>query len=411
MSTSAQELLISGTCKPGFEGVREEFEENFRSRREIGASVCVQVRGETLVDLWGGIAEQQTGKAWDRDTVSVVFCTTKSAAAACVHLLSGRGSLDIGAPVAAYWPEFGCNGKEEVTVFDVLAHRSGVSAIRAPVAEGLSFDAVAIAELIAAEAPFFPPGSRHGYAGMTFAYILDALIRRTDGRSLGRYFAEELAGPLGLDFWIGAPPQVESRIAPMLLPEIDLFRGARMLLAADPESVPGLFFGNTGGYMSTGPRNFDSAEAHAAEVPAGGAITNARGLAGLHAPLADPDVDHNGVRFDSGAVARLSTAHSAGFDHGLGINSRWGLGFALACDNRWRAQPQQRLSLLIGAAAFANSGLGGSMGMADPERGLSFGYTCNRMAVSPTVSIRGQALLDATYRALGATSSASGAWR
>jgi CubicO group peptidase (beta-lactamase class C family) len=411
VSTTGQELLIAGTCEPGFEGVRGEFEENFLSRQEIGASVCVRVQGETVVDLWGGIAEPESGKPWDRDTVGVVFCTTKSAAAACVHLLAGRGQLDIDAPVAAYWPEFGCNGKAEITVFDVLTHRSGVSAIRAPLSEGLALDPVGMAELIAVEAPFFPPGRQHGYAGMTFAYILDALIRRTDGRSLGRYFAEELAGPLGLDFWIGAPPAVESRIAPMLLPQVDIFRAARMMLAADPESVPGLFFANTGGYMSTGPHNFDSAQAHAAEVPAGGGITNARGLAGLHAPLANPDIDHNGVRFDSQAVARLSTAHSAGFDHGLGINSRWGLGFALACDNRWRAQRPQRLSLLIGAQAFANSGLGGSAGMADPERGLSFGYTCNRMAVSPTVSTRCQALLDATYRALGAASSASGAWR
>src|SRR5258706_5373582 len=124
MSTTDQELLIAGTCEPGFEGVREEFEQNFVSRREIGASVCVQVRGRTVVDLWGGVAEPQTGTAWDRDTVSVIFCTTKSAAAACVHLLSARGRLDIDRTVATYWPEFGCNGKEEVTVFDVLANRS-----------------------------------------------------------------------------------------------------------------------------------------------------------------------------------------------------------------------------------------------------------------------------------------------
>jgi CubicO group peptidase (beta-lactamase class C family) len=411
VSTTVELPFVDGICEPGFERVREEFEENFRSRREVGASVCVQVGGRTVVDLWGGIADPRTGQAWAADTVGVIFCTTKSAAATCVHLLAARGQLDIDRPVAAYWPDFGCNGKADITIVDVLAHRSGVSAIRAPVGDGEAFDAEAIAKLIAAEAPFFPPGSRHGYAGMTFAYILDALIRRTDGRSLGRYFAEELAGPLGLDFWIGAPPQVESRIAPMLLPEIDIFRAARMMLAADPESVPGLFFANTGGYLSTGPRNFDSAEAHAAEVPAGGAISNARGLAGLHVPLAAPGLDHHGIRFDSDAVARIATAHAAGFDHGLHIDARWGLGFALSCDNRWRAKPTQQLSLLIGPQAFANSGLGGSMGLADPQWGLSFGYTCNRMAISPTVSTRGQALLDATYRALGATSSASGAWR
>src|ERR1700742_3426486 len=136
VSTTVDQPPVEGVCEPGFEGVRAEFEENFRSRLEVGASVCVQVRGRTMVDLWGGIADPRTGQAWERDTVGVIFCTTKSAAATCVHLLAGRGQLDIDAPVATYWPDFGCNGKENITIAEVLAHRSGVSAIRAPVGEG-----------------------------------------------------------------------------------------------------------------------------------------------------------------------------------------------------------------------------------------------------------------------------------
>jgi CubicO group peptidase (beta-lactamase class C family) len=291
----------------------------------------------------------------------------------------------------------------------VLAHRSGLSAVRATLPEGAFFDAELMADVIAAEAPFFPPGQQHGYGGLT-GYILDALIRRTDGRSLGRYFAEELAGPLGLDFWIGAPPQVEPRIAPVLLPDIDPVTAAEFfLLSADPESVPGLLFGNTGGYLSPGPRNFNSREGHEAEIPSGG-ITNARGLAGLYEPLAFPGVDHHGVCFDSDAVAWMSTVHSAGYDQTLRLNSRFGLGYMLATDNRWRA-PRQRDSLLIGPDAFGHTGFGGMIGFADPTHGLSFGYTNNRMSSAVSIGRRAQGLVDATYQALGLGSTDSGAWR
>jgi len=411
MINASSDVLVSGACATGFEGVRDQFERNFGEHREIGASVCVRVGGEVKVDLWGGLADPDIGRRWERDTVSVIFSATKGAAATCVHLLAGRGEIDLERPVAAYWPEFGRKGKDEVTIHDVLAHRSGVSAIRAPLPEGAFFDAEFMADLIAAEPPFFPPGQQHGYGGMTFGYILDALIRRTDGRSLGRYFAEELAGPLGLDFWIGAPPQVEPRIAPMLLPEIDPVTAPEFfLLTADPESIPGLLFGNSGGYLTPGPRNFNSREGHAAEIAAGGGITNARGLAGLYEPLALPGVDHHGVCFDSAAVAWMSTVHSAGFDQTLRLNMRCGLGYLLAVDNRWRP-PRQRDSLLIGPDAFGHSGFGGTIGFADPTHGLSFGYTMNRMSSAAIVGRRAQSLIDATYQALGLGSTDSGAWR
>jgi CubicO group peptidase (beta-lactamase class C family) len=407
----AADLVVDGFCAPGFDGVREEFERNFADRREIGASVCVRAGGSTVVDLWGGVADPDSGRAWDRDTVSVIFSATKGAAATCIHLMAARGEIDLERPVAAYWPEFARKGKDEVTIHDVLAHRSGVSAVRATLPEGALFDAELMADVIAAEAPFFPPGQQHGYAGMTFGFMLDALIRRTDGRSIGRYFAEELAGPLGLDFWIGAPPQMEPRIAPMVLPEIDPVTAPEFfLLAADPESVPGLLFGNSGGYLTPGPRNFNSREGHEAEIPSVGGITNARGLAGLYEPLAMPGLDHNGVCFDSDAVAWMSTVHSAGYDQTLRLNVRFGLGYALATDNRWRA-PRHRDSLLIGPDAFGHPGFGGAIGFADPTRGLSFGYTMNRMSSAASIGGRAQSLIDATYQAIGLGSTDSGAWR
>jgi CubicO group peptidase (beta-lactamase class C family) len=411
MTEAVADLSLDGSCVPGFEGVRAEFERNFRERGEVGASVCVRARGAMVVDLWGGVADPETGRAWDRSTVSVIFSATKGAAATCIHLLAGRGEMDLERPVAAYWPEFARKGKDEITVHDVLAHRSGLLAIRVPLPAGAFFDAELMADLVAAEAPFFPPGQQHGYTGTTFGYILDALVRRTDGRSLGRYFAEELAGPLGLDFWIGAPPQVEPRVAPVLLADIDPVTAPEFLLmTADPESVPGLLFGNSGGYFTPGPGNFNSREAHEAEIASAGGLTNARGLAGLYETLALPGVDHHGVCFDSDAVAWMSTVHSAGYDQTLRLNVRYGLGYVLGVDNRWRP-PRHRDSILIGPDAFGHSGFGGTIGFADPTHGLSFGYTMNRMSSSPGIGRRAQSLVDATYQALGLGSTDSGAWR
>lgn len=411
MIDTSSDLLVGGICAPGFEGVRGEFERNFRERSEVGASVCVRLNGQPVVDMWGGVADPPTGQTWGRDTVSVLFSATKGAAATCMHLLAGRGQIDLGRPVTRYWPEFARKGKDGITVHDVLAHRSGVCAVRAPLPDGALFDAELTADLIAAEGPSFPPGQEQGYAGMCFGYILDALIRRIDGRSLGRYFAEELAGPLGLDFWIGAPASVEPRIAAVMLPEVDPVGAAEFfLLTADPESVPGLLFGNSGGYLTPGPRDFNSPEGHRAEVPSAGGITNARGLAGLYEPLARPGIDHNGVRFDPDAVSWMSTVHSAGWDQTLRLNVRFGLGYMLAVDNRWRP-PRQRDSLLLGADAFGHTGFGGTVGFADPRYGLSFGYTMNRMSNAVTIGRRTQALIDATYLAVGARSTDSGSWR
>jgi CubicO group peptidase (beta-lactamase class C family) len=411
MTETRTRLSVHGACDSRFEDVREQFVRNFRERAEVGASVCVRVGGATVVDLWGGIADPDTGRVWDRDTVTVVLSATMGPAATCVHLLAGRGEIDLERPVAAYWPEFAGKGKDQITVHDVLAHRSGVSAIREPLPEGAFFDSELMADLIAAEAPFFPPGRQHGFTGMCFGYVLDALVRRTDGRSLGRFFADELAGPLGSDFWIGSPPQVERRIAPVLLPELDPVSAAEFfLLSVDHDSVPGLVLGNSGGYLTPGPRNFDCREGHAAEIPSAGGITNARGLAALYEPLALPGVDHRGVCFDADAVAWISAAHSAGHDHTLRHNTRYGLGYMLAVDNRWRPA-RQRDSLLIGPEAFGHTGFGGTVGFADPTHGLSFGYTMNRMSSALSIGGRAQRLIDATYRSLGLRSSASGAWR
>src|SRR5882757_3560791 len=207
--------MSEGTCKPGFERVAEAFAKNFDSKGEVGASVCLTVKGETVVDLWGGVADQKTGTPWTTDTVSIVFSCTKGATALCAHILASRGKLDLDAPVTELWPEFGQNGKDAVTMRMMLDHSSAVPALRAKVKDTGPYEWDYMTERLAEEEPFWVPGTRNGYHGLTFGWTVGEMVRRASGKSLGSFFQEEVAKPLGLDFWIGLPEAIEPRVAPM----------------------------------------------------------------------------------------------------------------------------------------------------------------------------------------------------
>ena len=207
--------MTQGICKPGFERVAEAFAENFKSKGEVGASVCLTVGGETVVDLWGGVADRKTQRPWTCDTVSVVFSCTKGATALCAHVLASRGQLDLDAPVVELWPEFGQKGKEHVTTRMMLDHSVGVPALRERVKDGGPFEWDYMTERLAAEEPFWRPGIRNGYHGFTFGWTVGEMVRRASGKSLGTFFQEEIAGPLGVDFWIGLPEEIEPRVAPI----------------------------------------------------------------------------------------------------------------------------------------------------------------------------------------------------
>ncbi|HZT79803.1 MAG TPA: serine hydrolase domain-containing protein, partial [Gemmataceae bacterium] len=196
-------MTVKGMCDPRFRAVGEEFERNFAERGEVGASVCVTVDGSTAVDLWGGVADRRTGRPWDRDTIGVVWSCTKGAVALCAHVLASRGLLDLDAPVARYWPEFAQVGKEGITVRLVLSHEAGLPAVRAPLGAGDLYDWAAMTRALAAEAPFWPPGTRQGYHAATFGHLVGELVRRVSGRGLGAFFRDEIAGPLRLDFHLG----------------------------------------------------------------------------------------------------------------------------------------------------------------------------------------------------------------
>ncbi len=405
--------MISGICDPQFSQVRDEFVRNFSERGEVGACVSIVVDGRPRVDLWGGVADPVIGRAWEEDTVCVVWSCTKGATSLAAHLLLARGQLELEAPVSTYWPEYGVAGKEHTTVAHVLGHRAGLPAVRGQLPDGAFFDWELMVDTLAGQEPFYDPGSRHGYHGVTFGWLVGEIVRRVSGKSLGSYFRSEIAEPLGLDFWIGAPPEVSQRSARVSfatpdpdVPVSEFFR----LASTDPTSIPALLFNNTGGYFAPGAGGFDSREAHAAELGATGAMTNARGLSGLYTPVS-LDGTCNGIKlFTNDDIGRMSTTMSAGHDDSLRSDNRFTAGFQKAVDNRRKPVTEQD-SVIIGPNAFGHSGFGGSLGFADPDHRIAFGYTMNQMGTGTGLNPRGQSLVDATYRALGATSDASGAWR
>ncbi|WP_431854264.1 serine hydrolase domain-containing protein [Azospirillum sp.] len=384
---------VRGGVAPRFAPLAAAFVANFHERDEVGASLCVVQHGERVVDLWGGLADPDTGRPWEEDTVSIVFSNTKAATALCLHLLAERGRVDLDAPVAAYWPAYAQAGKGGTAVRMLLDHTAGVPALRAPLPDGAAFDWEHMAGRLAAEAPFWEPGTRTGYHGLTFGWLVGEVVRRVSGRSLGRFFAEEIAGPLGLDYWIGLPEAEEPRVAPIIP-----YRPAKGLpanrfeaaVAAEPDSVSALYFLNTGGWR---PKGFNSRTGRAAEIGAANGVANARALAGFYAPLATgggPLLRMDTVR----AMAEISSATHD--DATLRIPTRFAAGFMRSMDNRCRGLD----SAVLPPGAFGHVGAGGSLGFADPGDGLSFGYTMNRMGGGLLLNERGQTLVDALGRCL-----------
>ncbi len=413
-SCSLESGSLSGSYDPKFERVAEAFENNYRDRNELGASVCVTLNGETVVDLWGGTARAQSGEPWNSDTLSVVWSSTKGAVSFCAHVLASRGDLDLDALVTDYWPEYGQNGKAATTVKMLLSHQSGVCAVSEPLPANAYADWNVMVHAIEKQRPFFEPGTTHGYQALTYGWLVGELIRRVSGQSLGTFFRQAIADPLGIDFWIGLPAADETRTARLILPEPDLDNMSPFMAAMiKPGSLQALALGNSGGYMDYGPekvRGFDTPTAHAAEIGAAGGLTHGRGMAGMYAPLACGG-SLNGVEYVSPDIlARMGAVASAGGrDMTLLAPMRFSLGFFKAMDNR-RAPPGVQDSLFLPEAAFGHPGYGGSIGFADPEARISFGYTMNRMGQGMLLNERGQSLIDAVYQSLGYRSRDSGNW-
>ena len=276
---------IGGTVEPGFEAVRDAFVRNFTEHGELGAGVAVHVNGKKVVDLWGGVADPATGRTYDDRTLQLVFSTTKGATAVCVALLAQRGEIDYDAKVADYWPEFAAEGKGEIPVRVLMSHRAGLPVIDRTLTVDEVFAWTPVIEALAAQAPVWEPGTKHGYHAVTYGHLAGELVRRISGKSLGTFFADEVAKPLGLDFWIGLPASQESRVAPLVPsppppPEME----AIMAQFMGPDSLAGRAL-SLGGALgaSAGEMIFNTPAMHAAEIPAANGITNAASLSRMYA--------------------------------------------------------------------------------------------------------------------------------
>ncbi len=388
MTTSSS----NGFAAKGFTAVRAEFERNFTERGDKGAAVAVYVGGELVVDLWGG--EARPGQAWQEDTMVPVFSTTKGPTTLAVQVLVDRGVLDLDSPVSRYWPEFTDAGKETVTLADVLSHRSGVITVDA-YEEFLLVDDVwseydLIAERLAASSPLWEPGDRHGYHALTFGWILAEVVRRAAGRTIGTVFREDVAGPFGVDFWIGLPDDQHGRVADLIDAPPATDPGVAAYLAMfNPGTWTGrAHFVGPGGVGQVAD-TFNAPATRRAEIPAGGGIGTARGLARMYAALAGGGTLDGTTLVSPESIELFTAERVRGPDAVLIMETRYGLGYA---------RPTKLLPLGPNDEAFGHGGLGGSLAFADPKAGIGFAYVPNQLQF-PRLdeTTRSRALIDAVY--------------
>ncbi|MDA8072519.1 MAG: serine hydrolase [Actinomycetota bacterium] len=368
--------VVRGVVAEGFEPVLGAFVANFARRGECGAGVCVYRHGRPVVDLYGGWAQPRRHVPYDDQTLQLVFSTTKGATALCAHLAAQRGLCDLDAPVTELWPELTAGARSAPARW-LLTHQIGLPTIDATLSLDQALAWAPVVDALEHQAPYWEPGTAHGYHALTFGWLVGELVRRATGRNVGRYFADEVAAPLGLEFWIGLPPEEHHRVAPLRLARLP----TGQQLAADPASLhiwaemlrPGALGiraltlnGTFGAFGRGGP--FNTPELWAAQVPAANGITNARSLARLYAAMIGP-VD--GVQLLDPAQRRLaSTPQATGPDRVLMTDTCFGLGFQ--CQHPASAP-------LLGPGSFGHSGAGGSLGFAHPDSGTAFGYVMNQL--------------------------------
>ncbi len=388
---------VQGNNDSKFTALRDAFEKNFSDRGEVGASLCVSVNGETVADLWGGAADPESDDPWQRDTVSTIFSCTKAATALCAHILIERGLLNPTALVSHYWPEFAQKGKENTTVQMMLNHESAVPAFLDPIKEGGFNDWDYMIKRVEEEEAHWEVGTRNGYHMVSFGWTVGELVRRVSGKTLGEFFRDEIVEPLDMDYWIGLPDDVTPHIAPIIshvpTPE-DMVSPFVQKLLTDPTSTQALSFMNTGGWSPNDPA------AHKAQIGGAGGISNARSQVAMYTVLANGG-EHNGVTLLSSdyidKMSRVSTATQ--IDATLLAPTRFASGFMKAMDNR-AYSGGEHMSLVMGEGAFGHVGAGGSIGFADPNHGLAFSYTMNKMGPGLLMNDRGQNLIDCVYEIL-----------
>jgi CubicO group peptidase (beta-lactamase class C family) len=373
-------MHIHGYFDLQFEAVKEAFAALFDDPQERGAALCIQVGGETVVDLWAGTADKDGAEPWHTDTLLNLYSCTKAFTAVAALQLVGEGKLELDVPVTRWWPEFGAAGKQHITLRQLLSHRAGLPAIRQPLPPEALYDWDAMTAALAAEQPWWTPGEAHGYAPITYGWLIGEPIRRATGRSPGEVIVERTARPLGLDFHIGLPDSEFHRVA-----HISRGKGnhgdaaAQRVLNAmlrEPHAMTTRAFTNPPSIMTS----TNKPEWRRMQQPAANGHGNARSLAGFYAGLLD------GSLLDSALLAEMTREHSLGDDLTLLTRTRLGLGLMLE-------QPDMpNATYGLGRHAFGHPGAGGSIGFADPERDLAFGFVVNTLGPFVLMDPRAQRL-------------------
>ena len=383
-------MQIDGSVEEGYGPVADAFAANFTDHGDVGAGFCLYFDGRPVVDVTGGIADPATGRAYDADTLQLVFSTTKGAAAICAALLHERGELDYDAPVAEYWPEFAAAGKGEMTVGWMMSHRGGLATLdQAPsLADVLAV--APVVDALAAQPPLWPQDGSHGYHALTYGWLVGEVVRRITGRRIGEFLQAEIAAPLDLEFWIGLPEEHEDRVAPLLSKPLDPAAAALVQAFMGPTTLVGraLTLNDTLPFLE-GDNIYNTRAVRASEIPAANGVTNASSLARMYAATIG-EVD--GVRLMTDATReRATTAVTSGSDRCLVMETKFAMGFMCA----------DGILPLSGPRAYGHAGAGGSLGYADPDLGIGFGYVMNHMSGSLVGDPRTGGLTAAVQRCVG----------
>jgi CubicO group peptidase (beta-lactamase class C family) len=382
----SNKIEIQGFCDQRFLSVKEAFANNFESNLEVGASFAATINGEFVVDIWGGYRDAAETQSWEKDTIVNVYSTTKVMTALCTHLLIDRGQLDADAPVAEYWPEFAQANKQGLPVRYLLSHTSGLAGFTEAIPAEALYDWDRIVNLLAAQQPWWEPGTQSGYHSLTFGHLLGELIRRITGKTLGTFFRDEVANPLTADFHIGLPEEHDSRVGEMI-PPVYPQPGDPNYVEVSPDSIAGKALSNP---AITAELSRDRAW-RAAEIPAANGHGNARSVARVASALAC------GGEVDNVNLLSLSTIEKAmeeqcyGTDLVLNIPIRWGLGFGLT---------SKEIPIGPNPRTFFWGGWGGSVCGMDLDARLGFSYVMNRMEMSLTGDPRSAGLIMALYNSL-----------
>jgi CubicO group peptidase (beta-lactamase class C family) len=378
---------ISGTCEARFAAVKDAFAANFEHNDDVGASVALTMHGELVVDLWGGSLDEAGTTPWERDTIINVYSTTKTMTCLSLLVLASRGLVDVDAPVARYWPEFAANGKDNVLVRHLLSHTAGLPGWEQRLEPTDIYDWDKVTSLLAEQATWWEPGWKSGYHAVTQGNLVGEVVRRVDGRSVGRFFADEIAGPLGADFHIGVAPADDHRVARVIPAPPLVFGSADGSVVPKRDSIP---------YRAANPRLIAEQSWEIpwrrAEIPAAGGHGNARGVAMAQSVVSAGGTARGVELLSKDVIDRIFDVQAAGRDLVLGIGVTFGVGYGLNSP-RNPISPNERVCYW--------GGWGGSLVVNDVDTSMTMAYVMNRMGEGTVGDDRAHTILRAAYASLG----------